>query len=150
MYEGRSTCWLFENILTHPEAQLWCIDPFQEFDGLPADYLPRWFDNVKPFAHRILMSSTTSQNALRHGSSIYSFAIIDGSHKAKDVLADAVMSWELLERGGVMIFDDYAWLGQGHERCTEQDKPRLALDAFVEIYQPEILHKEYQLIVRKP
>ena len=32
-----------------------------------------------------------------------------GSHSARDVLSDGIMCWELLRRGGVMVFDDYAW-----------------------------------------
>ena len=32
---------------------------------------------------------------------------IDGSHLAKDVLSDAILSWKLLKPSGVMIFDDY-------------------------------------------
>lgn len=27
-YEGRSACWLLENILTHPDARLLCVDTF--------------------------------------------------------------------------------------------------------------------------
>lgn len=30
---------------------------------------------------------------------------IDGSHAAKDVIADAVLAWALLRPGGVLIFD---------------------------------------------
>lgn len=155
MYEGRSTCWLFDNILTHPESWVWCIDTFEAFDGLPADYETRFDANVESYRNRIYISRQESNRILRNTapitlSPLYDFAVIDGSHAAKDVLTDAVLVWDLLKSGGVMIFDDYAWTGQGHEHCTEQDKPRLALDAFVEIYQPEILHKGYQLIVRKP
>lgn len=149
MYEGRSTCWLFENILTHPDSRLWCIDPFTPFDGLEGGALPRWLGNIRLYRSRILLSTCESRIALRGGRDEYHFVIVDGAHDAKSVLFDAVMGWELLAPGGVMIFDDYLWQGQGHESCTEQDKPRLALDAFVAIYQPEILHQEYQLIVRK-
>jgi hypothetical protein len=33
----------------------------------------------------------------------------DGSHRARDVLEDAVLSWPLLKVGGIMLFDDYLW-----------------------------------------
>lgn len=34
---------------------------------------------------------------------------IDGSHAAKDVIADAVLAWALLRPGGVLIFDGERW-----------------------------------------
>ncbi len=30
---------------------------------------------------------------------------VDGSHKARDVIADAVLAWALLRPGGILIFD---------------------------------------------
>jgi hypothetical protein len=38
------------------------------------------------------------------------FLYIDGWHSAFGALADGVMSWPLLNVGGVMIFDDYLWV----------------------------------------
>lgn len=141
-----------ENILTHPDAHLWCIDTFGEFDGLPADYSDRWLVNTAAHHDKITVTRNKSQRALRHAKiqNYYDFAIVDGAHDAPNVLTDAVLCWDLLKAGGVMIFDDYAWTGQGHESCGETDKPRIALDAFCAIFRPEILHKEYQLILRKP
>ena len=152
VYEGRSTRWLFENVLTHPDAELICIDPFAPFDGLDGDYRKRFRTNTGKWHDQIYLYGDTSANVLAEcgGAESIDFIIVDGSHRAADVLFDAVVGWNLLKRGGVMIFDDYAWTGQGHAHCTEQDKPRMALDAFLEIYQPEVLHQEYQLIVRKP
>ena len=37
----------------------------------------------------------------------YDYIYIDGSHMPKWVLIDAVLSWDLLKKGGLMIFDDY-------------------------------------------
>jgi predicted O-methyltransferase YrrM len=34
---------------------------------------------------------------------------IDGSHAAADVMTDAVLSYLLLNVGGVILFDDYVW-----------------------------------------
>ena len=152
VYEGRSTCWLFENILTHPKSRLICIDPFAAFDGITESYRARFIENTEPHCEKIILLTGTSQQELPqlHDFGKIDFVIVDGSHKASDVLFDAVVGWNLLRRGGVMIFDDYAWTGQGHEICNEQDKPRIALDAFVNICAPEVLHKGYQLIILKP
>ena len=36
---------------------------------------------------------------------------IDGSHAVNDVLEDAVLSFRLLKPEGILIFDDYRWVG---------------------------------------
>ncbi len=151
VYEGRSTCWLFENILTHSDARLWCLDTFESFDGIEGDYLERFEDNTGQYEDRINLDYGLSQDFLREIpiTHPYDFAIIDGSHAAKDVLADSVLVWDWLKPGGIIIWDDYEWLGFGHAQCAETDKPRIAIDAFVSVYRPEILQSGYQLICRK-
>ena len=41
--------------------------------------------------------------------STFDLVFVDGSHQATDVLTDAVISFQLLRLGGLMIFDDYLW-----------------------------------------
>jgi predicted O-methyltransferase YrrM len=77
----------------------------------------------------------------------YDIVYIDGSHAAPDVLADAVLSWSLLKKGGIMIFDDYMldW------ELPPQDRPKIAIEAFLRIHKNELqkLHQGYQIIVKK-
>eukprot|EP00296_Roombia_truncata_P003522 JP439750.1.p1 GENE.JP439750.1~~JP439750.1.p1 ORF type:complete len:92 (-),score=10.09 JP439750.1:105-380(-) len=79
----------------------------------------------------------------------FDLVYIDGSHRAADVLSDAVLAWKLLSRGGIMIFDDYEW----HEEATREAIacPRIAVDAFVQCHSDSlhVLHQGYQLFVRK-
>ena len=66
---------------------------------------------------------------------------------AADVLTDACLAWLRLDRGGLMVFDDYGW-----DRYQEPHKnPRLAIDSFLSCFSGryELLHKGYQVIVRK-
>ena len=57
------------------------------------------------------------------------FIYVDGSHFAKDVLSDAVFGFELLNIGGVMLFDDaVSWRYGEHI----QDSPKVAVDAFIQ------------------
>lgn len=152
MYEGRSTCWLFENILTNLESVLYQIDPFEPFDGVAGDYEKRYFVNVWSHDERIRLFKDRSARVLPHlvdRGLEFDFVIVDGSHNAADVLTDAVLSWQMLKSGGVMIFDDYLWTGQGHEGCAETDKPRLAIDAFLSCFHPTVLQMGYQVAVRK-
>jgi hypothetical protein len=51
---------------------------------------------------------------------------------AKDVLVDAVLAWELLKPGGVVIFDDYAGAGFG-PRFGRLKTPKLSINAFLDV-----------------
>ena len=53
---------------------------------------------------------------------------VDGSHFAKDVLADAVLGFEILNIGGVMLFDDAVSWRYGE---AIQDSPKIAIDSFI-------------------
>jgi predicted O-methyltransferase YrrM len=144
-YEGRATVWLLGNILTHETAKIDCIDVFYD-EG----YEHRFEHNIKTALgeKKVNKIKASSQIMLRnlllcHYDAIY----IDGSHTAPDVLEDAVLAFKLLKHGGIMIFDDYEW-------NVYQDIlliPKIAIDAFLAIYQRqyELLHKSYQVIIKK-
>jgi hypothetical protein len=80
---------------------------------------------------------------------------INGSHRAADVLGDAVLSWELLKPGGIMIFDDYCLdgsdLGPDEAALPLELVPKSAIDAFLLTYgsKLDILHRYYQVAVQK-
>jgi hypothetical protein len=63
------------------------------------------------------------------------------------VLIDAILSWDLLKDGGVLIFDDYNW----DSALPTEMRPAFALDVFQTLFRDDflILVKDYQLIVRK-
>jgi predicted O-methyltransferase YrrM len=145
VFEGRSVLWMLENILTHPTAKATCIDRFpDEFPGIEQ----RFKDNLKK------SGSKEKVQALKGFSSIQlrtlplaSFDIIyvDAGHTAKETILDAALSWDLLKRGGIMIFDDYGW----EVERPEFAKPKIAVDFFVHAFDPKILFVGYQYIVRK-
>lgn len=143
-FEGRSACWIAENWLGHPASRLYCLDTFtgsiehnaQQKNGL----LDRFINNVG-------QTGRASQIEARVGRSEDSLIelivagvqadliYIDGSHTAADVLTDAVFSWKLLKRGGVMIFDDYLWRTPENQLSLA---PKLAVDSFVNIHFSEV------------
>ena len=51
---------------------------------------------------------------------------VDGSHTAFNVLHDSILSWVLLEKGGILIFDDYLWNKEG----DKLDIPYYAINHF--------------------
>jgi predicted O-methyltransferase YrrM len=139
-YEGRSACWLLENILTHDSAKLICIDTFR------ASPLERFDANIKKSGceKKVLRYASESFELLRiMNSKTFDIIYIDGSHDSRDVIADLVLSWALLTDGGTMIMDDY--------EIAEGQSPKKAIDAFLEIFKEDlsILHKGYQVIIRR-
>jgi len=63
------------------------------------------------------------------------------------VLTDAVLAWDLLKPGGMIIFDDYVW---ALEKAKTQ-RPKVAIDAFMTVYANHIRVRErgYQVIIEK-
>lgn len=139
-YEGRSAVWWMQNILTHPESRLTCLDCWEK-----PDVEQRFLANTRPFSSRLAVVKQFSGLALRPlTESMFDFVYIDGSHEGMNVLEDAVLSWRLLKVGGILAFDDYEWTS-----AARTVLPKPAVDAFTAIYPVTILHKGYQVICRK-
>lgn len=158
-YEGRASVWFLQNVLTHPSATLTVVDTFvgSEASGAPPleGMLERFQRNVERTGAagkvRIFRSSTVQALAqlLTEEVSANAFDLIyvDASHRADDVLTDAVMSFLLLKRGGLLIFDDYEWA----RRPSPLDRPKIAIDAFMTIFQRSVsvIHVGYQVLLRR-
>ena len=144
VWEGRSAIWVLENILTHPTSTLTGIDVFP--DNLKETYIENL--RISGFPEKAVTLTGLSQIELRRlNPDSYHIIYIDGGHTADMVLADAVLCWDLLKVGGVIIFDDYRW---GRE-YPDEIRPGMAVDTFITAYRNhlELVHKGYQVIVRK-
>ena len=156
-FEGRSAIWTAENML-EDDGIIVAVDTWQggeEHTKIDMESVEMRFDrNIETFREnfpkrriaKMKMPSYLAFGYLNEGKP-FDFMYIDGSHKAKDVLADACMAWPLLKRGGIMVFDDYVW-------GNPQDilhRPKLAVDVFVNLYAEELkpVHMGYQFIVQK-
>ena len=138
-FEGRATCWMLENGLDK-QGRITCIDTFQggeEHDSLDLTSLRRVFeDNIqeaKADGQFVKVIEDTSYNGLADCISHnrkFDFIYIDGSHQATDVLTDACMAFGMLNKGGVMLFDDYLW----DDMSGVLHRPKIAVDAFVNIF----------------
>lgn len=153
-FQGRSTIWLLENILTNDTSTITCIDTFEgsiEHTILFENDIKNLFDifshNISKYKNKVNIIKDKSQTALKLIDEQYDFIYIDGDHKASYVIEDAILSFSLLKKGGIMIFDDYLWFGMK----KYIDNPKLAIDAFLEIYADKItvLYKDYQVIIEK-
>jgi len=92
------------------------------------------------YSHDILMDFIKDQRK-------FDFIYIDGSHMAKDVLFDAVLSDRLLVSGGIMHFDDYLWPA----KLPEHHKPKKGIDMFFALnYENyDIVYTAYQVCIKK-
>ena len=140
-FQGMSACWLLDHILTHTTAKITCIDlSFKpEFDGnIAKTGVAEKVTKLEGYSQEIL--STLTPNT-------YNFVYIDGCHLASVVLQDALLSWNLLKPGGIIIFDDYEYRDPEH---PEEDT-RKGIDQFLETISEsvKIIHQGYQLMIQK-
>jgi predicted O-methyltransferase YrrM len=153
-FQGRSTVWLLENILTDKTSTITCIDTFEgsiehtlHFQNDIKNLFDIFSYNISKFKNKVNIIKDKSQVALKLINEQYDFVYIDGDHKASSVIEDAILSFPLLKKGGIMIFDDYQWF----EMKKYIDNPKAAIDAFLEIYADKItvLYKNHQVIIEK-
>ncbi|MEC4986451.1 MAG: class I SAM-dependent methyltransferase, partial [Oscillatoria sp. PMC 1076.18] len=157
-WEGRSTCWLLDRILTHKSAKITCLDTFEGSVEHKSWYEQGYIASLEGrFDHNIAQTKASekvkkivgySQEILRTlPTNAYNFIYIDGSHLAPDVLEDAALSWRLLKQGGIIIFDDYNVTFSPNP--TESAK--LGIDAFTATFRDKIklIHKGHQVVVKK-
>ena len=140
-FEGRSSKWFLDNILTDPSSSLTCVD----FN------LNLTFSNVvKPYGSKVQFYNVASNVALRSFPMYhFDFVYIDGSHKAPNVLEDAVLAFLVLKRGGVMIFDDY--LMKSDTPNDPYTMPKMAIDSWLYLYKGklDVIGHSYQVAVIK-
>ena len=144
-HEGRSSCWMLENMLTDT-GTMTCIDPFADrpvtafsYDSIPEDRsIEQLFRantaEVKKPGQTLEVIANMSFPALAQlivDKRQYDFIYVDGSHNADDALADAVMCFGLLRPGGVMLFDDYLW---EDGVSAYLGRPKQSIDAFVNMF----------------
>lgn len=125
VFEGADLCWCLQNILKHPDCKVVAIDPWdikgmkrsqEEMDGI----YEKAQHNLHHWRRRIQIIRDTSQKALpdliKCGISIngkpirkgdWDFIVVDGCHDAPLVYTDAMNSFELVKKGGYILFDDY-------------------------------------------
>ena len=105
-FEGYSAN-IFNKIFVRP--QIYCVDPwipYSEHPNLNFNQIERNFDentknlNIKKF-------KMFSSNFFKNNTENFDLVYIDGSHRAADVLFDAMESYKILNKGGILFFDDF-------------------------------------------
>ena len=134
IFEAMQEVWLFQHVLTHPEARIIGIDPWLDTGKLDQAFMDECFANAKYNLQewkgkwqlvrgrsRYVMqhmpcwtqSEGNDQHAAANGHVMPTFAqrsfdcaIIDGDHNAEPVLRDAEICLRLVKQGGWLLFDD--------------------------------------------
>lgn len=134
-YEGRSACWILDNILIHPLSDIICVDVWDGTDKTLGKKTVRakqtFLNNTKFYKDKIDVIELDSLRALTGlivDKESFDLIFIDGDHEGYSALTDLVLSWPLLKVGGWLVFDDYQW---EHEALTTY--PKDAWDAFVSV-----------------
>lgn len=153
-WEGRSTCWTLQNILTDETCKMTCIDPFlgnpeNKVEGYEGSVQDTFEKNIEAIGakEKVTLLALKSHDALKYlHNNHFDFIYLDGSHVTTDVLRDLCLLWPLLKHGGVLIMDDYQYGEPSMDAF-----PGIAIDAFQRIFRKELieLHRGWQMIWRK-
>ena len=168
-FEGKSTVWFLENFLQNKNSTITCVDPWmdysQDHDSLNSYFREENEWNLTErrtkeiFLHNIIESSSSNKVIIRQGFSdkilpsliteqkMYDIIFIDGNHTAPYVMMDTIMSWTLLKKGGIIIFDDYTW---GLDKPSTL-RPKESVDYFMLTFADYVteLYSNYRKIIKK-
>jgi predicted O-methyltransferase YrrM len=146
-FEGRSACWLIQNLLTGEGSRLLCVEPFEQYDGQERNF--DYNIGLAGGENKVVKLRGRSQQVLPYlPAASFDLIYVDGSHEVLDVLQDAAMCWMLLKPGGVIVFDDY-------EHVLFPDSYGMsagrAIRAFLTVLSGdhEILFQDWQVALRK-
>lgn len=155
-WEGLSSYFLLDHF---PQARLTCVDTWEGADEhrdnqggtrRELSLIEERFDkNLGAYRDRLTKVKGTSLSffAATTPHEVYDIVYVDGSHHADDVMLDALMGFEALKEGGLLIFDDYLW--RYYPRAT--DNPAGAINAFLRLKAGSyrIRRVYFQLIIQK-
>jgi hypothetical protein len=149
-FEGLSSVFFADNFLTNNESTLTCIDPFLHIDNNDHFKLLNNVENnfnhnisICENSNKITIHKITSDDFFKINNKKFNFIYIDGCHETEFIRRDMENSFACLESNGIMWMDDYDG-GDGI-------KIKNTMDDFLKKYnnQYEIIHKGYQLAIRK-
>ena len=144
-YQGMSACWLLDELLSHPESKLTCIDRQLEPDfkeNISKTGASAKVTLLEGEIHK-LMANCTSE----------SFDVINLQARCKlsqHAEKNALIAWDLLKPGGMIVFSGYGWR---NPKDARQD-PKAGIDRFLNSVKGQwqlvdLSAPTLQLIIRK-
>ncbi len=156
VFQGTTAKWVLDNILTHPEAKLIGIDPWDvtlyTAREVPCD--KTWvsiMNNINEMGKnskvRWLKGYSWKIINERYGfkADMLDAVYIDGEHTLTAVLKDFTLVWPCLKVGGVIIFDDYESKDKGSQQV------KAGVDYLLNHFKNniEVLFKNRQVGIRR-
>lgn len=150
-FEGRSTCWISDNLLNNDNSRMMVIDTFE---GSSEHTIQQKEDLQNKFFKNIMLSKHPEKTHVIVGSSkdvlpkliikniLFDFIYVDGDHSPDGVLNDGILSFILLKKGGVIIFDDYEWVYKGQP-------VKAGITKFEQLFGLTPIHSGWQRMYKK-
>lgn len=158
VFEGRSACWMFDNVLTHKECRGWGIDPYTGYlrsntqanseaiyERAKANLAGLPFTLWRDTSWNVLINKRPFANEQ------FDIIYVDGDHRPTSAYLDFKLCWPLLKNGGIMLGDDYNLEVGGRFNRSVVDVPNLGYDQFVTEHENEleVLAKGVNIILKK-
>lgn len=96
VFEGRSGCWILDNLLTHPDSK---------YVGIDIKIQDVAHSNLGPHAEKVTLIEGNSSVVLKSMTETFDLIYIDGDHTEEGVYADSILSLGLTNR--FILWDDY-------------------------------------------
>jgi len=155
-FEGMGTNYFVDNFLTGHKSSITCIDPWIKYSESTITKMDEWDNFINENTYDIFINNTNynkNQIIIKRGLScdilptleqIYDFIYIDGDHSENAVWIDAIYSFKILRKNGIIIFDDYEW-------NTGDKSPKKAIDKFLNEYKNfiEVISINSQVTIKK-
>jgi hypothetical protein len=136
----------------HKDSKLYCIDPWEdyqeyfEYKNYQKTIYETFINNVENSGSKekiIINRGYSTTEIPKFDDNFFDIIYVDANHEEKYVLQDAILSFEKLKVGGMMIFDDYndCWMGTKN-----------AINSFISSYNNSITYlglKDTQIFIRK-
>jgi predicted O-methyltransferase YrrM len=155
VYTGDATEYFLKKFSNFQKFTLYDVDTWMtgdseemrafDFERIYSKYLSRF--EIELSGSRLVSHRCSSDYFFAVNKDRFDFIYVDGSHEPKQIIRDAIHSFDSLKPGGILAFDDYL----GATELEMHSRPKFALDFFQDLFpgQLEILVKNYQIWFKK-
>jgi predicted O-methyltransferase YrrM len=138
-YEGLSSVWLSNNLLQHDDSYMQIVSnfPSQNAQKICAfnTYFSKYYYKLNMIP--IGQDSTLLEQAVNDPEIRFDVIFSDGNKTFKEVLHDGILQWNLLKRGGILIFNG------------EDDVVHHAVENIIKAVNPIVLYKDKFIALKK-
>lgn len=150
-YTGDATEWLLNNreIEVIDDVDTWMGSQETAHGSIDFSEVEKYYDSRFSENSKVQKNKCTSDEFFYGipNDEFYNFIYIDGDHTALQTALDGLNAFRLLQKGGVMAFDDYGW----HYNGDPFLEPQKGVDAFLEVCagRYSLIERGYQVWIQK-